>query len=90
MRGRFGNAVSMGGGANARGACRGFYASSDITSCYSYAYTTNSASNPLYGYDACNRMVKNNKDASCLYNASYADAGTANPVADTAAGGYNS
>lgn len=81
---------NSGGGANARGACRGFFGSSDITSCYSHAYTTNSPSNQLYGYDTCNRMLKNNKDASCLYNASYADAGTSNPVADTAAGGYNS
>ena len=44
-----------------------------------------------YGYVSCKSMQQNKaSNVDTKYSASYADAGTANACADTAAGGYNS
>ena len=46
-----------------------------------------------YGYRGCKKMQQNkagSASTTATYNTSYADAGTSNACADTAAGGYNS
>lgn len=62
----------------------GFNACNKITSCFS-------TGNTIYGFYNCKTMGFNQSSSNTTanYNTSYADSGTANAAADTAAGGYN-
>jgi hypothetical protein len=63
----------------------GFSLCINITCCNSY-------NNSSYGFNGCKSMQQNKStgNTTANYNTCYADAGTSNAVADTAAGGYNS
>jgi hypothetical protein len=86
---RLNNCESVCGGGST-GDTAGFYNSSFITNCDGGGQ--NSGAGAGYGFNACKGMGFNHCDAykTAKYNLSYADSGTSNACADTAAGGYNS
>ena len=80
--------VATGGGGNAGSA---FYNCTGLTLCSGQGL--NPGAGPGYGFNGCHKMQQNKAGAAsktATYNASYADAGSGNACADTAAGGYNS
>jgi len=73
------------------GSAYGFDACTSLTSCFGDGYAV--ATGVGYGFHACKKMQQNkarSASTTATYNVSYADSGTANLCADTAAGGYNS
>lgn len=70
----------------------GFWNCTAVVGCAGQG-TGNSSSAVGYGYIGCHKMQQNRAIAAsktATYNTSYADSASANAVADTAAGGYNS
>jgi hypothetical protein len=72
---------------HAAGQYIGFSHSNNISVCESSGNTGTSIE---IGFTDCRSMQQNHTDDTTKYNDSYADAGTSNACADTAAGGYNS
>jgi hypothetical protein len=85
--------------------CSGVVSTNSVTAQSAYGFIScvgivlcqgqgaNSGAGGGYGFYQCSKMQQNKAYATCktaIYSASYADAGTGNACADTAAGGYNS
>lgn len=76
--------------ATGTGTIHGFYSCTQVTNCTATGTGTDGYG---YGYRGCCKCMCNKaggNSTTATYNVSYADAGTSNACADTAAGGYNS
>jgi len=85
------NCNGSGTGSGATGAGRGFDSCNSVTACAGVG--TSAGVGVGYGFLNCKKMQQNKPNGAsktATYSVSYADSGTANLCADTAAGGYNS
>ena len=85
------NCNGSGTGSGATGAGRGFDSCNSVTACAGVG--TSAGVGVGYGFLNCKKMQQNKPNGAsktATYSVSYADSGTANACADTAAGGYNS
>jgi hypothetical protein len=83
------NCTATGTGTGTGAAGYGFYSCIQVTNCTGTGTGTGNG----YGYRGCRKCMCNKAggaSTTSTYNTSYADAGTSNACADTAAGGYNS
>jgi hypothetical protein len=88
---RLNNCVGVGNGGASSGPGYGFDTCITVLGCAGQGLAAGSGVG--YGFFGCTKMQQNKPSAgskTATYNTSYADSGSSNACADTAAGGYNS